>query len=137
MIKVIWPRAQLEAWVAKAKGKTKEFAVEFIQDISQEVVIATPVKTGFLRGSWYGTINGGAVGTVSGGGFSLSLEDLNLGDIYTMANGAAYAARIEYGFVGVDSLGRHYNQQPRAFIRGTVDRAPEIAEAAAERVAAT
>ncbi len=28
-----------------------------------------------------------------------------------------YALRMELGFVGVDSLGRHYNQAPRPFLR--------------------
>lgn len=30
----------------------------------------------------------------------------------TVANGSTYAARLEFGFVGVDSMGRHYNQPP-------------------------
>jgi len=29
----------------------------------------------------------------------------------------AYALRLELGFVGVDSIGRHYNQAPRPFLR--------------------
>ena len=34
------------------------------------------------------------------------------GDSATVANGSVYAARLEFGFVGVDSLGRHYSQPP-------------------------
>lgn len=30
-----------------------------------------------------------------------------------------YAKRLEFGFVGVDSLGRQYNQAPRPFMRST------------------
>lgn len=29
----------------------------------------------------------------------------------------AYALRLELGFAGLDSLGRHYNQAPRPFLR--------------------
>ncbi len=32
-----------------------------------------------------------------------------------------YARRIEFGFVGVDSLGRHYNQAPRPYMRPAYD----------------
>ncbi|MDG6245080.1 MAG: HK97 gp10 family phage protein [Methanolobus sp.] len=32
-----------------------------------------------------------------------------------------YARRLEYGFVGTDKLGRHYNQQPRPFLRPALD----------------
>jgi hypothetical protein len=32
----------------------------------------------------------------------------------------AYALRLELGFVGVDSLGRHYDQAPRPFLRPTL-----------------
>ncbi|MBE3604137.1 hypothetical protein IMX07_10930 [bacterium] len=28
-----------------------------------------------------------------------------------------YAMRLEFGFVGIDSRGRHYNQAPRPFLR--------------------
>lgn len=33
---------------------------------------------------------------------------------------AAYARRLELGFVGIDSLGRHYHQEPRPFLRPAV-----------------
>jgi hypothetical protein len=32
----------------------------------------------------------------------------------------AYALRLELGFVGIDSLGRHFNQAPRPFLRPTL-----------------
>lgn len=32
-----------------------------------------------------------------------------------------YARRIEFGFIGVDSLGRHYNQQPYPYMRPAFD----------------
>jgi HK97 gp10 family phage protein len=32
-----------------------------------------------------------------------------------------YGARVEFGFVGVDSLGRHYNQGPQPYMRPAFD----------------
>ena len=32
-----------------------------------------------------------------------------------------YAARIEYGFSGADSRGRHYNQPPKPYLRPAFD----------------
>lgn len=36
-------------------------------------------------------------------------------------SGAPQAARLEYGFVGTDSLGRHYNQPPYPWARPSGD----------------
>lgn len=135
---------QIGRWVQKVKGKTKRFATEFIQDLNEAVVEATPVYTGFLRGSWHASLNGPPSGEGApdkGGSFTVSqvnlvAASLQLGDIFYMLNGAKYAARVEYGFVGQDSLGRNYNQPPHSFVRATIDRAQSIGDAAATRVAA-
>ncbi len=101
-----------------AKGRLQQFFTEFSQDISGAVKEATPVRTGFLRNSWHVTINGEDAASVSG---------LKVGDIFGYVNTAVYGPRVEYGFVGTDSLGRKYNQAPRAFVRDTVARADAIA----------
>ena len=33
-----------------------------------------------------------------------------------------YARRVEMGFVGVDSLGRHYNQAPKSYLRASLEK---------------
>ncbi len=38
-----------------------------------------------------------------------------------------YARRIEFGFIGVDSLGRHYHQLPHAYMRPAFDTEQEAA----------
>jgi phage gpG-like protein len=38
-----------------------------------------------------------------------------------------YSARVEYGFTGVDSLGRKYNQSPRPYLRPAFDARKKIA----------
>jgi hypothetical protein len=129
-----------DATIAKLKGRVQQYCVEFIQDVNEQVVEATPVKTGFLRNSWYAGLNteppapGGSGGVAT---MNVVAADLKLGDVYNAVNGAVYAARIEFGFVGKDSLGRNINQRPRAFIRSVIDRADAIAAAAAARVAST
>lgn len=55
-----------------------------------------PVKTGDYRRSWSTSISGGTA---------------------TVGTNKPQARRLEYGFVGTDSAGRHYNQGPRPHVR--------------------
>jgi hypothetical protein len=59
-----------------------------------------PVKTGDYRRSWNTQLRGttAIVGTSK-----------------------PQARRLEFGFVGTDSLGRHYNQAPRPHVRPSID----------------
>jgi hypothetical protein len=41
-----------------------------------------------------------------------------------------YARRIEFGFVGTDSLGRHYHQAPEPYMRPAFDNQQDAAEEA-------
>jgi hypothetical protein len=43
--------------------------------------------------------------------------------------------RVEFGFVGTDSLGRHYNQRGVGMLQQTLAEMPSIAVNAAARVA--
>ncbi len=131
-------RLDIQKFVEKAKGKTKQFAVEFIQELNAQVVQATPVKTGFLRNSWYAVLNAEPSGPGGGdvAGMDIVANELKIGDTFRAVNGAAYGMRVEFGFVGVDSLGRHYNQAPRSFVRTTLDRAESIANEVGARIAA-
>lgn len=135
--------AQVRAIAERAKGQMAEFVVETIQDLNEEVVRNTPVKFGNLRGHWTAGIgtppSGGANGLDPGGAISVArlnavAATLVMGQTYYAVNGAPYAARLEYGFVGTDALGRTYNQAPRAFVRNTIARAPQIAEDALARI---
>lgn len=120
-----------DAMVEKLKGRVKQYCVEFIQDINEQVVEATPVKTGFLRNSWYAGLNDEPSGPGGTGGVATLTAvagDLKLGDVYYAVNGASYAVFVEYGTS---------KMRPRAFVRGVIDRADAIAAAAAARVAST
>lgn len=134
-------------FVEKANSRIQGFCIEFVQDINEEIIRATPVDTGFLRASWWGAIDSpeirAAVKGAEDKAGSGTVARLNLtvatdpvaGHAYFLMNGAKYAMRVEYGFVGTDKLGRRYNQAPRAFVRGTLMRADQIAEATAIRIA--
>lgn len=133
------------AFAAKAKGLLREAVAETVQDLAEEIVTRTPYEFGLLRGSWYVTLNApseGPDGSKAGPGGTLVaslaavLPGFKLGHTLYYLNNAKYAARLEYGFQGEDSLGRTYNQAGRAFVRGTLGEAQQIAERAAERVAA-
>jgi HK97 gp10 family phage protein len=116
------------------KAKLLTFCTEFIQDLNEAVVKATPVLTGNLRGSWYAGIgdadadNGPA--DPSGGGavarMNIVTTDLKLGDIYVAKNGANYAGYVEYGTS---------RMSPRLFVTNTVAGADAIAEAVIARLA--
>lgn len=134
---------QVRAVCEKAKQDMAQVVVETIQDINEEIVRATPVKFGNLRGHWTASLGAPAAGTSGqadrqGAGTVAKLNavvaGLEMGQTYYAVNGAPYAARLEYGFVGADSLGRTYNQPPRAFVRTTMARAGQIAEEALARI---
>ena len=143
-------------FVKKANGNVLGFAVALSNRIATELVIRTPGPgnsvakdpprrgpTGFLRGSWFASIGSPPRGTGSAdktGGTSLGrvstvASGLQLGQVFYLGNTASYAARVNWGFVGTDSLGRHYNQAGRYWVEGVINDAPRIAKEVAEQIA--
>ena len=134
---------EIEKWAKEARASLDDFAVEFAQDLNEEIVRRTPVDTGFLRASWFSNVGARPSGVATSGdtGGAVTIAKMNLvaaglkyGDTYFMSNGAAYAMRLELGFTGRDALGRYYNQPPRAFVRGVMGRAQKIANETAKRL---
>ncbi|MFG1330199.1 HK97 gp10 family phage protein [Xanthobacter autotrophicus] len=134
--------AQVDAWVKEVK--TRELAV--FRGSAQRVIAEMqtpagdggrmPVDTGFLRASLQMTLNAPATGPLqkplkgSGrlgtGQFDFRFDHAELGDMIYATYGAAYARRLEYGFVGQDSLGRTYNQVGKAFVRSAAQKWGQI-----------
>lgn len=124
-------------WSTKAAAQLDALARQTSQEVAKAVVIATPVDTGYLRGSWQPSIGevklanpdqvtldqGGAMAAAA---ISLEVANMKAGDVFHMRNNAAYARRLEYGFVGPDSLGRVYNQAGRYYVRDTIMTWPQI-----------
>lgn len=90
-----------------------------------------PVDTGFLRNSARASTEG--VPSRESRDPPLVFAIMELGDTVTVGWTAAYALRMEHGFVGEDKLGRTYAQQGNGFLRSQVQNWPFIvAEVTAE-----
>src|SRR5215472_13922037 len=123
MLTVNIKQADFDRLIKKAKTSPKAFAMEFVQDLVSEVIKATPVRTGFLRASWFAEINdepSGAGGAGGEGAMMAAAVNMKPGDRFIAVNTAAYAAFVEFGT---------RKMSPRAFVHGTVARAAAIAEA--------
>lgn len=85
-----------------------------------------PVDTGFLR-------NSTTAGTSPDGGKdpALVFATIEVGQTVYAGWSAEYALRQEFGFMGVDSLGREYNQEGNAFLRTSIQRWQEYVDDAA------
>lgn len=125
--------ADLSAWAARVAGRVDELARQSVQETARQVVVATPFDTGFLATSWQPSI--GAEPRTNppskGADYSAVAAGVTAGSVFWMVNNAAYARRLEFGFVGEDALGRYYNQPGRFYVRGVVARWAQIVDAQA------
>ena len=87
---------------AALPGATSQVVRKTTFDIQALAQVLVPVDTGALKNS-----------------ISVEVGDTE-GVVYT---NMAYAARIEFGFVGADSLGRVYNQAPQPYLTPAVEAA--------------
>lgn len=133
-------------WEAKFKQNFEAFMQQCILDVCELAIMNTPVDTGNLRGQWQPSF--GAPASASGNPtdpsgvaamtrIALAVKNVRAGasKLY-VTNGAAYARRLEYGFVGPDSLGRVYNQKGRFYVTRAAKRWPAIVKANAAAFAA-
>ncbi|MCD9096194.1 hypothetical protein [Luteimonas fraxinea] len=77
-----------------------------------------PIDTGFLTNSVLASTSG--MPGSAGQPVALVLLQVQLGASVFVGWTAAYAMRMEYGFMGQDSLGREYSQSGKAFLRGAL-----------------
>lgn len=128
-------KLSLAKWAAQVQVDLRALARASCQELANRVVEATPVGvTGNLRSSWQPSIGGTAAFSGKAQVIAAVVGDLEIGDVFMMRNNAAYAMRIEYGFVGADSLGRVYNQQGRYFVTQNVAAWPSIVADMAEQL---
>ncbi|MTH96418.1 HK97 gp10 family phage protein [Roseibium sp. RKSG952] len=119
--------AQVDAWVKKTKKRMLvvfQAATEYTFD---DVYDNTPKVTTFLAQSFGASLDAMPTIDPNAQGFSdyaarvqpydLVITEAQLGDTIYGGFVAAYARRTEYGFTGVDSLGREYNQTGRGMVR--------------------
>lgn len=118
---------KIDQWVeATEKRKNAVFrdATQRIIDIMQSTV---PVKDGFLRASLVVAVNspppaadkkkGDSSNVYNPAAIQAAISKAVAGDRIVAAYTMVYARRLEFGFTGVDSLGRNYNQPARGWAR--------------------
>lgn len=105
-----------------------------------------PVRDGFLRASVRAVIGaqpplktrrpkGDAVApALDMGDITMVLSGATVEDTVTVAFTMVYAARVNFGFVGQDSLGRTYDQAGAHFVELAAQKWPQIAAQSAMRV---
>jgi hypothetical protein len=128
-------RVQVEQWVVRAKGRAQEAFRAIAQDASTRVKELTPVRTGYLRANWSAILDGEAEPKPGAAPpAEAAIGRAALGDTIHVLNPVVYARRVEFGFVGEDSLGRKYNQRGRGMVQQTVAEMPRLSERAVARV---
>lgn len=139
--------ATVSAWTAASQARLNAVFRDAAQTVANEVRRpksaggAMPVDTGNLRRSLLASTSSLPSVRVGDQAFpdnddqiTLTIAGAQLGDKIYMGFQAAYARRMEYGFVGADSLGRYYNQQGNGFVRLTAQRWTEIVHASAQKM---
>ncbi|MBX4920996.1 hypothetical protein HJA76_14990 [Rhizobium bangladeshense] len=129
--------AQVGEWASAELDRAEAVFQTAAQTVANEVRTAVaeggrmPVKTGNLRRSLMAststmpTIKEGKE-TFSDSGVELVIAGAELGGSIYLGFQAAYAARMNYGFVGTDALGRTFNQAGYGFVDAVAQRWPQI-----------
>jgi hypothetical protein len=119
-------RRSLGEWSRKVSDLTPLARVA-CQDLAEKVVDGTRIDTGFLVANWQPALDAPDLSEVEGlgNGYAQSrigvvVAQIKAGDVFYYTNNAAYARRMEHGFVGYDSLGRYYNQKGDHNVIGAV-----------------
>ena len=133
----------IEEMARRTQRKVQTVINEFGQDLAEEALRNTPVDTGFLRASWYVSLDspdgsspnpdaekspGASIPPVTVARLSLTIHEAKPGQTLYFLNQANYAQHVEYGTS---------RMAPRGFVRQTINNAPAIAERTIRRIAKT
>lgn len=139
--------AQISEWAQETEGAFEAIFHGSAQAVFNEVRTPVaaggrmPVKTGNLRRSFMAST--AEMPSIKpeksefsdlGSASELVIAGAALGSTVFIGAQAAYAARLNYGFVGEDSLGRTYNQTGYGFIEAVSQRWPQIVAAEEAKV---
>jgi hypothetical protein len=135
----------LRAWQEKTTAQLQALARVATQDLAERVIDDTPVDTGNLVGNWQPSLSAPNLEVTDGAlgnGYAQSalvatIQQFKAGEVFYYTNNAAYARRIEFGFVGPDSLGRVYNQAGRYMVTKAVAAWDSIVDGAAVKLGMT
>lgn len=127
--------------IKKAKAAPQIIVDEMANTMTQYVTVGglTPVDTGNLSRSVtisFQPINRDPEGyhAPQRQNFDAAARRMKPDSTAYISYRAAYAHRVNYGFVGTDSLGRSYNQSGRAFLEGYVSQFPVVVSRAIARL---
>lgn len=136
--------ADMQRWNMLSKQQLEALARQSIQALAYRVQVNTgpPVGpniiTGFLIGSWQPGIGNPPpvkaelnINKDSDAELAVMLATLSIGETFYFVNNAEYAMRQEFGFTGVDALGRAVHQQGKFFVKKTVAQWSSIVDATA------
>lgn len=141
--------ASVNKWAKKTEARSEAAFQNGLLDFYDAIAAATPVDTGNLRNSLVASVNGqGDTSIVTGPGVTSSdstyrsgasqsiaaIMSAKIGDRVSFRYHATYAMRLNYGFHGVDSLGRYYNQPGRFWIQSVGSQYRSIMRRAATRL---
>lgn len=98
-------RAKIDGWKNATKAQIEGIARQTCMEMAERVVRATPVDTGFLRGSWQPALNEQKLkdGSPDPAGAQAIAEVMAVGnqvkpgDRFYMLNNASYAKFVEFG----------------------------------------
>lgn len=136
---------QVGAWAAESTARMEAVyrgAVEMLADemtLTQPNGGRLPFQTGNLMRSLLASTagmppQGGKDARYVGQDVGLVAAGLELGQAVWLGFQAAYAKRLNFGFVGEDALGRTVNQQGAHFVEAAAAAWPTIVELVAEDV---
>ncbi|MDE2096242.1 MAG: HK97 gp10 family phage protein [Patescibacteria group bacterium] len=94
-------------WTEQQRAALEAAPQLVAEEVKNRIQELTPVETGRLRASW-----------------QVVVED---DEHISIETNVEYARRINYGFIGTDSLGRHYDQLGHHMVEQAAEEAPGIA----------
>lgn len=136
-----WTGTDPEAWAGKSQTFLTAWLRNSVQALAGEAATTipnggrVPVKTGNLaRSVVVDTKEPQIIEGLATGDYSLGVAQIKPGDMVYIGWQAVYARRLNFGFVGADSLGRVYNQSGFGFAEAAAAKWPTIVAAEAAKL---
>lgn len=136
-----WEGVDPSKWAGATTGGLTALLRNSVQELAKVASTTipnggrVPVKTGNLARSV--VVDNKPPQIIDGlakGDFSLGIAAIKPGDTIYIGWTAAYSRRMNFGFVGADSLGRNYNQSGFGFAEAAAAKWPSIVAAQAAKL---
>lgn len=138
--------ATIGAWGSATKARPLAIQKRSIELLAEEMTNTkpnggrVPFQTGNLARSLLASTQGmpkTSATPTAGGNVGAVVATLQPGQSVYLGYQAVYARRMNYGFVGADSLGRVYNQDGNYFVEGAIANWQHIVTQAAKELQAS